>query len=171
MPLPNLPRQLNNNSFKDNTCLHSVFLCLGSIPPPPLVVTCNPHLQPMDMSSLKMALCRRSGNRCACMHSYSIMSHSLGSFVHRISQARILEWVASSFSRGIFPTQRLNPDFLHLLHWKADALPPSHLRNSGNSGARIQIQISVPRILAPRPFASLWGSQGCEPQGGIREVW
>ena len=28
-----------------------------------------------------------------------------GSFVHGISQARILEWVAMSFSRGIFPTQ------------------------------------------------------------------
>ena len=31
-----------------------------------------------------------------------------GSFVHRISQARILEWVAASFSRGIFLTQESN---------------------------------------------------------------
>ena len=29
--------------------------------------------------------------------------------VHGILQARILEWVASSFLQGIFPTQRLNP--------------------------------------------------------------
>ena len=29
--------------------------------------------------------------------------------VHGILQARILEWVASSFPQGIFPTQRLNP--------------------------------------------------------------
>ena len=29
----------------------------------------------------------------------------LGSSVHGILQARILEWVAMSFSRGIFPTQ------------------------------------------------------------------
>ena len=32
--------------------------------------------------------------------------------VYGISKARILEWVAISFSRGIFPTQGLN---LHLL--------------------------------------------------------
>ena len=38
-----------------------------------------------------------------------------GSSIQRISQARILEWVAISFSRGIFPTQGSNP---HLLHWK-----------------------------------------------------
>ena len=32
-----------------------------------------------------------------------------GSSVHRISQARILEWVAIPFSKGIFLTQRANP--------------------------------------------------------------
>ena len=32
-----------------------------------------------------------------------------GSSVHRILQARILEWVARPSSRGIFPTQGLNP--------------------------------------------------------------
>ena len=36
----------------------------------------------------------------------------LGSSVQAISQARILEWVAIFFSRGIFPTQGLNPDLL-----------------------------------------------------------
>ena len=35
-----------------------------------------------------------------------------GFSVHGISQARILEWVAISFSRGFFPTQGSN---LHLL--------------------------------------------------------
>ena len=39
-----------------------------------------------------------------------------GSSVHEISQARILEWVAISFSRGIFLTQGPNPHLLHLLH-------------------------------------------------------
>ena len=34
-----------------------------------------------------------------------------GSSVHEISQARILEWVAIPFSRGIFPTQGWNPSF------------------------------------------------------------
>ena len=33
----------------------------------------------------------------------------LGSSVHVNLQARILEWVAISFSRGIFPTQGSNP--------------------------------------------------------------
>ena len=38
-----------------------------------------------------------------------------GSSVHEIFQARILEWVAISFSRGIFPTQGSNPGFLHCM--------------------------------------------------------
>ena len=41
-----------------------------------------------------------------------------GSFVHGIFQARILEWVAISYSKGIFPTQGLNPSLLHYLHWQ-----------------------------------------------------
>ena len=41
-----------------------------------------------------------------------------GSSVHGISQARILEWVAVSFSRGSNP---------HLLHWQADSSPLNHL--------------------------------------------
>ena len=35
------------------------------------------------------------------------------SSVHGILQARILEWVAIPFSRGIFPTQGSNPHLLH----------------------------------------------------------
>ena len=34
-----------------------------------------------------------------------------GSSVHGILQARVLEWVATSFSRGIFLTQGSNPGF------------------------------------------------------------
>ena len=40
-----------------------------------------------------------------------------------IFQARILEQVAISFSREIFPTQELNPHLLHLLHWQVNSLP------------------------------------------------
>jgi len=40
-----------------------------------------------------------------------------GSSVHGILQARILEWVALTSSRG------LNPSLLHLLHWQAGSLP------------------------------------------------
>ena len=50
------------------------------------------------------------------------------SSVHGIFQARILEWVSISFSRGsIFPTQGSNPPLLVLLHWQADSLPLAHL--------------------------------------------
>ena len=35
------------------------------------------------------------------------------SSVYGILQARILEWIATPFSRGIFPTQGLNPGLLH----------------------------------------------------------
>ena len=47
-----------------------------------------------------------------------------GSTVHGIFQAKILEQVAISYSRGIFPTQGLNPCLLHLLPWQVDSLPP-----------------------------------------------
>ena len=48
-----------------------------------------------------------------------VFSSLLGFSIHGISQARTLEWVAISFSGGIFLTQRLNP---HLLPWKVDSL-------------------------------------------------
>ena len=45
------------------------------------------------------------------------------SFIHGISQIRILEWVAISFLQGVFPTQGLNP---HLLYWRVNSLPLSY---------------------------------------------
>ena len=50
-----------------------------------------------------------------------------GPSVYGISQARILEWIAISFSRRIFPVQGSN---LCLLHQQADSLPLSHLGES-----------------------------------------
>ena len=41
--------------------------------------------------------------------------------INGIFQERILKWVF----QGIFPTQRLNPHLLHLLHWQVDSLPLS----------------------------------------------
>ena len=43
------------------------------------------------------------------------------SSVPRILQARILEWVVISFSRGIFPTQGSNQGLLCLLNCQADS--------------------------------------------------
>ena len=40
-----------------------------------------------------------------------------------ILQARMLQWVAISFSRGTFPTQGWNPHFLCLLPWQEGSLP------------------------------------------------
>ena len=43
---------------------------------------------------------------------YLMNSSPPGSPAHEILQARILEWVAISYSREIFPTQGLNPHLL-----------------------------------------------------------
>ena len=43
-----------------------------------------------------------------------------GSSVHGIFQARILEWVAISFSRG---SSQPRDHFLCLLHWQVSSLP------------------------------------------------
>ena len=52
------------------------------------------------------------------VQSYPILCNPMdcslpGSSVHGIFQARILEWAAISFSRGIFPTQGSNPGLPH----------------------------------------------------------
>ena len=67
---------------------------------------------------------------CCCLVAklYSILcdpvDHSLPGFlVCGIFQARILELVAISFSKGIFPMQELNSQ---LLYWQEDSLSPSH---------------------------------------------
>ena len=51
------------------------------------------------------------------------------SSVHRILQARILEWGSCSLLQGIFLTQESNPNLLHLLYWQVDSLPLRHLRS------------------------------------------
>ena len=45
-----------------------------------------------------------------------------GSSVSGIFKARLLEWIAISFSRGIFQTKGLNPLLLRLLHWQMHSL-------------------------------------------------
>ena len=91
-----------------------------------------------------------------------------GSSVHGILLARILEWVAISFSQlqawsksgpftepvllstnnkalGIFQTKGSNPS---LLHWQADSLPLSHQRNP------IWIFHESPSTLLPHTFCA-----------------
>ena len=74
---------------------------------------------------------------------WSIVYSLSGSSVHGIVQARILEWVAISSSRGIFPTQGLNPRLLRLLHWQAGSLP---LAPPGKHKDRLVIEYSVGRL-------------------------
>ena len=65
---------------------------------------------------------------CSAPQSYSTLCDPVdcslpGSSVHGILQARILDWVAISFSRGIFPTQGSNLCLFRLLHWQLSSLP------------------------------------------------
>ena len=45
-----------------------------------------------------------------------------GSSVHGILQARILEWVVISYSKGSFQPRDQTHCLLRLLHWQADSL-------------------------------------------------
>ena len=45
-----------------------------------------------------------------------------GSSVNWVLQARILEWVAMPYSRGVFPNQGSNLCLLNLLYWQACSL-------------------------------------------------
>ena len=71
-----------------------------------------------------------------CVHAKSLQScptlcdptyFSPPGSVYEISQARILEWVAISFSRGSSLLKGVNPSLLHLLHWQASSLPAEPL--------------------------------------------
>ena len=59
----------------------------------------------------------------SCLTFCDPMDYNLpGSSVHGIFQARMLEWVAISYSRGIFLTQGSRLHLLHFLHWQAYSL-------------------------------------------------
>ena len=62
----------------------------------------------------------------SCLTIYGSMGcNPLGSSVHGIFQARILEWVATSYARVIFLTHGSNPRLLCVLHWQALQHSPS----------------------------------------------
>ena len=74
-----------------------------------------------------------------------------GSSVHEIFQARILEWVAISSSRGVFLTQRSNPC---LLHGQAGSLPLScqGSLHHGYSSPKPQFQLCL--LFCPAPTSN-----------------
>ena len=60
-----------------------------------------------------------------------------GYSVHRIFQARILEWVAISFSMESSQPRDWTWVFLHTLHWRADSLPLCQLGKSLESPGKL----------------------------------
>ena len=69
---------------------------------------------------------------CSTLCDPTDCSYPPGSSVHGIFQARILEWLAISYSRGSSWPRDWMQDarcLLHLLHWQVDSLPLSHQRN------------------------------------------
>ena len=58
--------------------------------------------------------CMKSESVSCSVTSNSLRSYGLQpAFVHEFLQTRVLEWVAIPFSRGIFPSQGLNPGLLY----------------------------------------------------------
>ena len=80
------------------------------------------------------------------------------SSVHGILQARTLEWVAISFSRGIFPAQGSNMYLLGLLHWQADFLPLHH------PGSQVETR-DVAKLLAAHRTADRQRQRESSPKG------
>ena len=66
-----------------------------------------------------------------------------GSSVHGILQARILEWVAISFSRGSSGPRDQTCTSLCLLHWQADSLPLRRLGSPGTILSEVKWSRSV----------------------------
>ena len=91
-----------------------------------------------------------------------------GSSVHGIFQARILEWIAISYSRGSSPTQGSNP---HLLHWHLGSLRrshqevPTHIICSHNSILKITIWgVGLTELLPSG--CTFWNQQGLSARAG-----
>ena len=84
---------------------------------------------------------------------------SPGSTDHGILHARILEQVAISFSRGIFPTQGSNPQESNpsLLHWQVDSLPLARVTHSRGLASRLPIgSFVVERLCPTQSFTIHW---------------
>ena len=93
--------------------------------------------------------------RLIVSNSLRLMDYSpLASSVHGILQARILAWVATSSSRGIFRTQGLNPHLLHHLHSQANSLSLIQL------GSPLNQLLSLGGSQFPSSTQSIW-TQNC----------
>ena len=91
-----------------------------------------------------------------CVHAQSCPIHRIpmdcsppGSSVHRIFQARTLEWIPISSSRGSFQP-RDQTRFLCLLYWQADSLPLSQIIIKLNKNKEHEIIREIPKYLVNR---------------------
>ena len=79
----------------------------------------------------------------------SPMDRSLPGFpVHEIFQARKLERVAISSSRGSFGPEDRTRNLLRVLHWQEDSLP---LGKPSKSSGAYECSVPVPELTDPRP--------------------
>ena len=103
--------------------------------------------------------------------SYNPMNCNLpGCFVHGIFQARILEWVAISFSRGSSQPRdqtHISCTGLGSLPWSHQEVP-THIICSRNSILKITIW-GVGLIDLPPSGCTFWNQQGSDHQGWGRD--
>ena len=94
----------------------------------------------------------------------------LGSSVHRIFQARILEWVTIILLQGIFPTQELNPHLVWLLHCRQILYP---LSCQGSPKMKFVIVVVLIARSCPTLFDPMnWSPPGSSVHGFFRqEYW
>ena len=91
-----------------------------------------------------------------------------GSSVHRILQARILEWVAMPSSRES-SAQGSNPYLLHLLHWQTGSLPRVP---PGKPSCEHRFEPNDPPAYPPpRNTLSRRGWRSVQEKVGEIEVW
>ena len=101
-------------------------LCLASPPPPvgsPRPATwqpgCDVKMKDRIAWCMRAKLCPSLCNPMDCSPP--------GSSVHRDFRGKNIKVDCHFLLQGMFLTHRLNLCLLHLLHWQADSLPPSHL--------------------------------------------
>ena len=122
--MDSLPSVLPGKPIHTHTPTHTHHIFIHS--------SVNEHLGSFHSAAMNTGVHGCGGGLIAqsCLTLCDPMNCSLpGISVHRILQASILEWVAISYSRGIFPIQESNLCLLHLLHWQADSLALCYLHS------------------------------------------
>ena len=105
-----------------------------------------------------------------CVRLYVPMDYSLpGPSVHGISQARILDWIAISFSRGSSQPRDRSRCLLCLLHWQVGSLPlaPSG-KARGYEWLRQNTDCPQQGADGPRGASALPSSSSSRPGAGPR---